>query len=709
MGRSRNTASLLIAGLALAGLACGRGEPPPDVLLVTIDTLRADRLGAYGDPEAKTPALDRLASRGARFERVSAVTPITLPSHATILTGRYPAAHGVRNNATFVLPPEETTLAEVFRESGWRTAAFVGAYVLSRPFGLDQGFETYDDRFEGEGAVPPPPAAAARGAKPSERRASAVTDAALAWYRSLDRTERAFVWVHYYDPHADYDPPEPFRSSLSDRYRGEIAYTDHEIGRLLEGLEREGRRKRTLVVVTSDHGEAFGEHGETQHGLFVYEPTIRVPLLVALEGRVPPGTVVPQEVSLADVAPTVASLAGVRLPAAQGRDLAPAVIDGIAVEPGDGILIENRLPRLEFGWSELVALRRGDQKYIRAPRPELYDLRSDPEEARNLSASRPEETDAAREALERRVAAIEAEAGEAAARPIDDEALERLRSLGYVGATAPGGSAETAEDALPDPKDRLEEYLATKRATALLAEGRYEEGLALIESILSRDPGNLWMRLEAGRARQFAGDAAGAEAAFREVLLRDPRSCEALYRLGEIAMALTRDLPEAERRLREAVTCDPRRVDALGRLAAVVLARGDAGEARGLLARAVVIAPGDPALRVRLGDLLDDAGDLDGAEREFRAALEADPDAKGAATGLGTVCLKTRRAEEARTWFERAVAAWPDDAVAHANLGAVLLARGERDAAVARLERALELDPSLEPARRALASARSKP
>jgi arylsulfatase A-like enzyme/Flp pilus assembly protein TadD len=702
----RTSLSAAAAAILLSASACAVGDERPDVLIVTVDTLRADRVGCYGDAEAKTPAMDRLAAGGARFTRASTVAPITLPSHASIFTGRYPASHGVRNNGTFSLPEGEQTLAEVFRDAGWRTGAFVGSYVLARPYGLAQGFEAYDDRFEGPGEVAPPPGAAARGAKPSERRAGAVTDAALAWYRSLSPGAPSFVWVHYYDPHADYAAPEPYLSSFPDRYRGEIAYVDAELDRLLRGLEALRRPRRTLIVVVSDHGEAFGEHGETQHGLFVYEPTIHVPLLMAFEGVIPAGRVEEHEVSLVDLAPTVAALTGVRLDREiQGRDLSPALLRGEPPEAGEGLLVENLLPRLEFGWSELYALRRGGWKYIDAPRPELYDLRADAEEIEDLAPARPDETRAAREAVRRLVDGLEEGGPATSSAPLDAESLERLQSLGYVGAVSVAEPSTGGED-LPDPKDRVGEYLETKRATTLLARGRYDEAISLMEAILARDPGNLWMRLEMGRAWQFAGDGDKARAVFEEVLRLRPDSCEAPYRLGEIALVVRRDLPAAERRFRQALACDPKRVDALERLSALVLARGDAEEARSLLERAVDLAPGDVALRVRLGALLDDAGELDGARREFRAALERDPHAPGAATGLGVLALKRREWDDAEGWFSKAVETDPEDAVAWANLGAVALHRGDRKAAATHLERALAIDPSLEQAREGLARTR---
>jgi len=416
-----------LIGIAVGTLGCQtepEGDVRPDLLLITIDTLRADRLGCYGDERAQTPVLDGLAAAGVRFTAAAAPAPITLPSHASLLTGRYPAAHGTLNNGTFALPASETTLAELLTDAGYRSAAFLGAYPLAHPFGLGQGFALYDDRFEKQAQSAGGPLV-----QRSERRAAQVTDAALGWLRSQTGDDPIFTWVHYFDPHADYDPPPPF-DAVADPYRGEIAYADREIGRLLDGLADLGRRDRTLIVVASDHGEAFGEHGVAYHGLFIYEQTIRVPLIFHWPDRLPGGEVVEEVVSLVDVLPTLCSLLGLVEPAnVQGLDLVP-VLEGSGELERDAVLIENRLPNLEFGWSPLFGVRTGRFKYIAAPREELYDLAVDPGENDNLADREHAQLETSRELLEELLAESESIASGDAGRGLDAEAMARLRGLG---------------------------------------------------------------------------------------------------------------------------------------------------------------------------------------------------------------------------------------------------------------------------------------
>ena len=366
--------------MVAAACATGPSTPPPappsNLLLITLDTVRADRLGAYGAAGAATPALDGMARAGVRFEQAIAAAPLTLPSHATILTGLPPTRHGLRHNGAGRLADPIDTLAERLRAAGYDTAAFVGAFVLDRRFGLDQGFALYDDEIP-RGATAPHLEA--------ERPASAVVERALGWL--AEREGRPFfAWVHLYDPHAPYAPPEPFRSRFpAQPYEGEIAAVDAQVGRLLAEIESRGWSDRTLVAVAGDHGESLGEHGEATHGLLLYEATLRVPLLLRGAG-LPAGGVVRAPVGLTDLGPTLAGLLGRDMaPPQGGRDLSADLRAGREPAPAD-LYSETEYPR-SFGWAALAALRRGGWKLIAGPRPELYDLSLDPDEARDRSAS----------------------------------------------------------------------------------------------------------------------------------------------------------------------------------------------------------------------------------------------------------------------------------------------------------------------------------
>jgi len=364
--------------------ACRRAAPPsadrPNVLLVTIDTLRADRVGCYGHAPALTPTLDGLASRGVRFATAVAHVPLTGPSHASVLTGVTPLGHGFRDNGGYVLLAEVRTAAEDFGKAGYRTAAFVSGFPLNRRFGFDRGFEAYDDHFP-KGNDP-------RRAAHVERFADATTDAVLRWLETPDATPGRrpfFLWVHYYDPHAPYEPPGELAARFrGEPYDGEVAFVDQQLGRLLRRLEEKAELARTLILATSDHGEGLGEHGEVSHGLFIYDSTLKVPFVVAGPG-VSPGRIDPTVARGIDVLPTLLDLAGMKArPEIEGRSLRPA-IEGREMSDAPAYA-ETLYPLRELGWAPLFAWRTSRHKMIEAPTPELYDLESDPGETQNRAA-----------------------------------------------------------------------------------------------------------------------------------------------------------------------------------------------------------------------------------------------------------------------------------------------------------------------------------
>ena len=450
MFRRGRVAALLVM-LALLGackkegrLADARGDGGTNLLLITLDTTRADRIGAYGDTRAATPTIDRLAREGVRFERAYTAAPLTLPAHVTLMTGREPQAHQVRNNGTYSLRPEETTLAEIFRQAGFSTMAMIAAYVLEKKFGLDQGFAVYDDELNASGE-----ATTFR----SEITADRVYDKFSRW---LERAPASpfFCWVHLYDPHHPYEPPASFRDRFpDDPYRGEIAYMDETIGRMLRDLESRGLLKNTLVVVAGDHGEGFGEHGESGHGVFCYEETLRVPLIFHQPRLFRGGRVVTQPVGLVDVLPTLLELYRLPRPAGvQGRSVAQLLNrDENPAKPVPALYFESLYGMEEMGWAPLSGLVRGPLKYISLPRAELYDLAADPREKDNLYLKKNVQAKGlARDLdsyLEKTVSA-----GQAALRPRQSRLdQDRLRALGYLAAGGPALRAESSAD----PKDGI--------------------------------------------------------------------------------------------------------------------------------------------------------------------------------------------------------------------------------------------------------------
>jgi len=552
--------SALLLGLLAAFGCAGRPTPstpprPTSVLLVTIDTLRADRVGSYGDSSARTPAMDALASRGVRFEHAYTPAPVTLPAHTSILTGLAPPAHGVRGNGAFALGPGTPTLAEALRARGLATGAFIGGFPLARRFGLARGFDTYDDAMGKSPGV---------SYELAERRGDAVAESARAWLGV--HPGRVFVWVHLFDPHAPYDPPPAFRGP--DLYRGEVAAADSALGAVMATWD--ARPEPSLVILTADHGEAFGEHGEESHSLFVYDTTLHVPLLVRGPGWTP-GTRASPDVGLADIAATILDAVGPGGPALPGRSLR-RFVDGAPAEP---LYAETLAPRLDFGWSDLRAWRDGRYKYVRAPRPELYDLGSDPSESRDVAAAHPDVVARMREGLDRALGSW----GEAESRRAPDpETAERLRSLGYVqGPSAQGSGA--------DPKDMIDVALLIARA--------------------------------AGPFR----DHAAAAAAYRPIAMRDPANPLVNLRLADALLRAGR-AEEAVPYYRKVIAGQPRTADAFVGLASAHAERGRLDQARAVLVEALAVDPASGQVHYNLAEIARVKGDVETARREYTAALE---------------------------------------------------------------------------------------
>jgi len=445
-----------------------------NVLLVTLDTTRWDRLGCYGDEDAVTPTLDRLAEGGVLFQTALTSVPLTLPSHATILTGLHPPRHGARDNGIFKVGSEQTTLAEILRAHGYQTAAFVACFVLDARFGLDQGFDVYDFAVGEDGYRP-------RMVDFNERSADEVTDAATDWLeRRRDETRPFFAWVHYFDPHLPYRSPLQDQPQFRDRpYEAEITFTDQQLGRLLDRMAVLGLRDRTLVVVVSDHGEALGEHGESTHGMFIYNCTVRVPLLFSCPGLLSgPHRIADRLVGTVDLRPTIEDLLGLE---------SSAPTDGVSLLRDDAdadrrLYVETEGPLHMVGWSPLYGLQTLRYKYVQAPEPEFYDLRKDPEETQNLFTER----SGALRAMEAELEHLQEQWGgatDASARQMSEEELERLRSLGYVHSTG----ARSDEDR-PDPKVMIELYNQGMQAEALYGQGEYEEAARLAEGVIAQCP-----------------------------------------------------------------------------------------------------------------------------------------------------------------------------------------------------------------------------
>lgn len=580
----------------------------PSILLVSLDTTRADRLGCYGQTSQRTPNLDRWAAEGVVFENAATPVPITLPAHASLMTGLVPNRHGVRDNGVYRLPENIPVMANLLAEAGYDTAAAVGSAVLDRQYGLARGFARYDDHVRREGGLAIP-----------ERDAASVTDAAL---ELADTLRRPFLlFVHYFDPHADYRPPPPFADTFRARpYEGEIAFVDQEVGRLRRGLEDRGLLDGAVVLVTADHGESLGEHGEPTHGVFLYQATVRIPLILVAPGRVPAGARSHAFARLTDVLPTLLDLAGVAIPDdLDGRSLVQAA-GGIGSAAGETrwLLLESDFGYESYGWSPLRGIMDGRTKWIRAPRPELYDLSADPGELRNLAEETATET-VRLEGIWRGLYRTDLRAHRAGdgSDSASGERFSRLASLGYL--VAPG-RPRAGDSGLPDPKDVIGTLERINEARRLPGSRRPDAALSILAPLVEKTPGNLSALILLGSAYIELGRAELATTPLREAAVLAPQNADVQFNLG-IALMGTGDPAGAEQAWRTTLVLSPRYLEAAVNLADLLLRSQRGREARELLRAARAQALESPLLDYLEGRAALDAGDPASAREALLRAL----------------------------------------------------------------------------------------
>jgi choline-sulfatase len=667
---------------ARARLASRRPAPRDlNVVVVTLDTLRADRLGCYGFRGVETPNIDAVASEGVLFEQATSTAPITLVSHSSIFTGLIPPHHGVRDNGGFFLEEKTTTLAERLKESGWTTGAFVGAWVLDSKWGLNQGFDVYSDKFDlskykvvNLGTV--------------QKKGDEVMDLALAWLEGV-KSRKFFAWVHLYDPHAPYEPPEPFLSRYPGQpYVGEIAYTDHVVGRLVAWLKGAGVWERTLVVLLADHGESLGEHGEKAHTFFVYDATQHVPLIV----RTPWGDHGRNrsQVSTVDVMPTVLDLVGLPpQPAIDGRSLARLVLHPAAGTP-EVAYSETYFPRFHYGWQHLRALRDGRWKYIEAPTPELYDLQQDPGETKNVRVSFAQKAEDLRARLDGLAGSgVQAAPDEAS---LDPETTQRLAALGYVG----GGPKVDPAAVLPDPKDKIGLFERMGAARALARKDDREGAVAAIRAVIAEDAGIIDAHTAlAGWLRELKRpDEAIAE--YRRTLEIDPRNEVALASLAEVYRAQGK--PEAAiEGYRTVLKIEPRQPHMWYQLATLYLDLGREADARTTFEEALKHNPKMGAAYNSLAALAFERGDLDEAERLVRRGLELEDDLRSSHFNLARILESRGRSDEAEALYRDELALYADNGRARFNLAQLARQRGDRATFLAELRESTEKAPEFGP------------
>lgn len=701
----RALAAVALAMVATTG-ACTQTPPAPppapaarDLLVITIDTLRADRLGVYGSTTVATPHLDRLAREGALAVHAAAHAPLTRPSHVSLFTGLYPAEHGIRDNVSPPLAKGVPVLAELLEQRGFNTGAFVSSIVLSKQSGLSRGFGHYSDEFQ-IGADD------ARFLNTIQKRGDATVAEAVTWL-SKAGPERRFAWVHLYDPHDPYEAPEPYGSRYADRpYDGEVAWSDDLVGRLDAALAATGRRDDTLVVVTSDHGEGLDEHGEAVHGFFIYETTLRVPFIMRGPG-VPPGTTLGVVARTVDVLPTVLDLLGLSelTPRMSGRSLTPAL--GGAPLTEEPTFAESLVPLVHYGWSDLRAVRAGRWKYILAPRPELYDLERDPGELRNLVGEEPARARSLRAGLEDRLRQEQAAVRDPqkGAASIPPDLLMKLGALGYVSGAGP--SAGLASGA--DPKDKIHEYATLntlmREGLVSLREGRYAASLSRFEGLFRHGIDSFEAHYYAARALMGLRRWRDAARHYEEAAERLPRYSAAYLGLADAQLADGRPdrALDAVRRGQKASPDDPRLIEMEGDIARRM---GDAALAQRAYERVAHMAPRDALVRVKLGEVLRDLDRPTDAARLLREAIALDPAPASYRNSLGMILGGGGDLAGAEEAFREATARDPANAQYAYNLGLALARQGRQAEAVRAFQRTLELDPRFAPARQRLAELR---
>lgn len=674
-------AILAAAALASAtpGAAKAAATPPrPNIVLMTLDTTRADHLGCYGWPYARTPNLDALAARGVRFARCETAAPITLPSHATIMTGLLPPRHGVRDNGTFSLSKSVPTLATVLAGNGYDTAGVVAAIILAQHFGLNNGCRIYDDDLgEGYGA----------GTIVEERDAEHATDAALKALASL--RSPFFLWVHYFDPHAEYRPPSRFADSMKGPHRlydGEIAFVDEQVGRLLATLPA-----NTVVLAVGDHGEMLGEHGELYHGLLLYHGARHVPMILAGPG-IPGGRVVSELVRTVDIMPTLLAEAAVTPPPGLDGESVLPLVEGKVQAPRTSYC-ESFLPFFTYRWYPLRSLSDTRWFYLLAPKPSLYDLREDPAEAKDVAVSFGEVADRWRRRLERMLTTIgeSASARYEAQEPLSDELRRQLRSLGYLGGAATGSVTQD----LPDPRTMTEVDAELQAAASQVQHGRCDRALEKLSAIARRDPNNFVALCFGGTCLLQQGETERALDWYRKAAAINPDSPVPLADIGGCLLKLGRKA-EAEDAYRRALKLDLTVQGAAANLARLLHERGAPKEARAVLDASIEAGAHSAENYAERGVISAKQGRVDAAYADFREAARRDPANPVPLENAARAAYQLGRFRESALYYEQLLRAAPSRADIWKTMGAVYMYKLNAPADALRCFRraiALEVDP----------------
>lgn len=638
--------------MSLAGLfACSDSRPKPtpteqlNVLLITLDTTRADRIGCYGHEAAETPAIDSLAQRGIRFESAYSQAALTLPSHVSMLTGTYPKVNGIRVNARGRMSEATPSMAQVFHDRGYQTGGFTSIMVLHGNYGLDLGFDVYDNPVRQNDIHSPNRGRTARSA-------GETCDRALAWLKRA-QTRPFFAWVHFFDPHLPLNPPSPFDTRLEDPYDGEIAYADSQVARLLSWLDETGLRERTLIIVTADHGEALGEHGEDEHGFFIYSSTTHVPLVLSAPKKLPVGIVVENTVALVSLLPTVLEILEWDVDfEMNGKSFADSWrLPDWQSRPSYS---ESEYPRLGYGWSAIQSIVTDDWMFVESPRPELYDRRTDRGELVNLADERPEVALRMGEQLAELIDAMEPR--ELASTHSSSAEQAALEGIGYVQTTPSEFAPETGRD----PKDMVtvsNRYLHTLR---LVRSNKHEEARIILEQLVQESP---------------ESDAIHASLANAYMKLNKPAQAEREYRMG--------------------LRTDPNNAGQLFLLASALLEQNKLDEAAQAFGTTLAADPGYGQAHGQLGVLAAKKGDLNSAREHFRSFVRISPTSTSALCNLASAQMQFGEWREAIGGLKQALNLDPNCIQAHFALWqAVRAGKFTRSGAIGELRKSLASSPA---------------
>jgi arylsulfatase A-like enzyme/tetratricopeptide (TPR) repeat protein len=603
-----------------------------NVLVITVDTLRPDYVGCYSAAKVKTPNIDSLATNGILFKNTVSPVPYTLPSHVSIFTGLLPPVHGVQDNGGFYLNKKIVTMAEVFQKQGMHTAAFVAAFPLDSRFGIDQGFEVYDDSY-------PTVTASRKKFEEAERNAKVVADSALVWLQKQTK-DGWFVWIHFYDPHFPYNPPASFQKMYpDDPYAGEVAYVDQQIGRILSFLKSKNRDKNTLIVFTSDHGESLGEHEEKTHGVFAYESTIRVPFIISPFAP----KVVGNRVRLIDLAPTILELQKLSFPAKiQGVSLVPLISGNQQTKVNDSYF-EALTMSFKSGWAPLHGFYSANYKYISLPIPELYDLTVDPKETKNLCADQKlcQKWSAQFDSFSKPFQRTNTPA------PIDSETKEQLRALGYVSETSHHKKEFTTKD---DPKNLIAIHNRVHLAMGFHEKGENDKALEILQEVIAERPNYSVAYTYASQIYSEKGTPNQAVELLNKAIDKGVAGPDVR---GKLALYLfeTGKIDDSIKQLKFALQEDPYNVDCLNYLGMAHSAAGRQAESENTFRKVLSIDPSNANALNNLGALYLSQEKYDPAIEQFKAALKVDPHIDNAYSGLGIAYASQKKWNDAiRIW-----------------------------------------------------------